>query len=328
MSKRFKQNKINEIKKTATTDSNSNFANDKNENILNAKTNLFSFLSGFLFSFLLISIHFCLKNYHYDDLFFITKINNNDFDKTVIPKHKLAIVVPFRDRFNELSVFVPKISKFLDIKSIDHKIYIVNQVDKYRFNRAALINIGFLTSMNECDYMAMHDVDLIPLNDFCSYDYPELGPYHVSTSGLHPEYNYSTFIGGILIVNKNDFLKTNGMSNRYWGWGKEDDDLFLRFKEADLTVQRPNLNEYKTNFRYTFFHNHDETERPRDKKRFIKQKNESLKLDITGLNNIQYRIVKKYQLFVENYPCTIVDVELFCDKTETHWCTMDYQFYE
>ncbi len=174
----------------------------------------------------------------------------------------------------------------------------------------------------------MHDVDLLPLNDINDYSFPYDGPYHISSSGLHPEYNYSTFIGGILVVNKYQYLKTNGMSNRYWGWGKEDDELFLRFKDVNLTVQRPDLAKFKTGHKFTFFHNHNPIERPRDKKRFLKQKNESLKMDITGLNNIQYRIKRKFVLAIENYPCNILDVELFCDKFETHWCSMDYQFYE
>jgi hypothetical protein len=140
---------------------------------------------------------------------------------SMLNKHKLAIVVPFRDRFDELLLFVPHISKYLMAKSIDFKIYIINQVDRYRFNRASLINVGFLVSANECDYMAMHDIDLLPLNDQLDYGYPLSNtPYHVSAPGLHPEYNYNTFIGGILIVTKDNFLKTNGMSNRYWGWGK------------------------------------------------------------------------------------------------------------
>ena len=137
-----------------------------------------------------------------------------------VDEHKLAIVVPFRDRFDELLLFVPHISKYLAAKSVTFKIYVVNQVDKFRFNRAALINVGFLVSAPECDYMAMHDVDLLPLSDQLDYGYPKnKNPYHVSAPGLHPEYSYSTFIGGILIVTKENFLTTNGMSTRYWGWG-------------------------------------------------------------------------------------------------------------
>ncbi len=125
-------------------------------------------------------------------------------------KHKLGVVVPFRDRFDELLLFVPYISKFLKSQSIDFKIIIANQVDEFRFNRASLINAGFLEAMNDCDYMVMHDVDLIPINTKLNYSFPAEGAYHVSAPGLHPNYDYKTFVGGILIISKKDFIKTNG----------------------------------------------------------------------------------------------------------------------
>lgn len=76
-----------------------------------------------------------------------------------------------------------------------------------RFNRATLLNIGFLLSRNECDYMAMHDVDLLPLNDDLKYSYPYRGPLHVSSPELHPLYHYKTFVGGILIMSRDQFEK-------------------------------------------------------------------------------------------------------------------------
>lgn len=41
---------------------------------------------------------------------------------------KLAVIVPFRDRFDELLEFVPHMHMFLNNKSIEHEIFIVNQV--------------------------------------------------------------------------------------------------------------------------------------------------------------------------------------------------------
>ena len=74
-----------------------------------------------------------------------------------------------------------------------------------RFNRASLINIGFLESERECDYIAMHDVDLLPMNDQLSYSFPDTGPFHVASPELHPKYNYSTFVGGILLLTNEQF---------------------------------------------------------------------------------------------------------------------------
>lgn len=46
--------------------------------------------------------------------------------------HKLALIVPFRERFEELLEFVPFMHTFLNKKKIRHKILVINQVDHYR----------------------------------------------------------------------------------------------------------------------------------------------------------------------------------------------------
>lgn len=74
-----------------------------------------------------------------------------------------------------------------------------------RFNRAALINVGFLESSNSTDYIAMHDVDLLPLNEELDYGFPEAGPFHVASPELHPLYHYKTYVGGILLLSKQHY---------------------------------------------------------------------------------------------------------------------------
>jgi hypothetical protein len=64
------------------------------------------------------------------------------------------------------------------------------QVDMYRFNRASLLNSGFLLSEStnsNCDYVAMHDVDLVPVNPALSYSFPETGIRHLSAPGDNNE---------------------------------------------------------------------------------------------------------------------------------------------
>ena len=102
----------------------------------------------------------------------------------------------------------------------------------------------------------------------------------------------------------------------------------MRLKEANLTVDRPNVSEFKTGNKYTFYHNHDTNKRPRDKKRYPKQRKESLLLDSSGLDGLQYRVESINKIKINEYPCKIVNVELFCDRLETHWCTTDYQFFD
>jgi hypothetical protein len=124
----------------------------------------------------------------------------------------------------------------------------------------------------------------------------------------------------------------------------------LRLYEANLTVNRPDITQFKGKIKFslkleilisfimdyyanieggknlTFFHNHKAEQRPRDKKRFEKQKQEALQLDQTGLNNIKYRIDKLNEIKINNLSCLVVDVELSCNKQDTHWCSMSYQF--
>lgn len=46
--------------------------------------------------------------------------------------HKLAVIIPFRDRFDELLEFIPHMQKFLERQGICYKMIVVNQVDSLR----------------------------------------------------------------------------------------------------------------------------------------------------------------------------------------------------
>lgn len=48
--------------------------------------------------------------------------------KSEISSHKLAVLVPYRDRFEELLDFGPHIHKFLNEQKVNHNIYVLNQV--------------------------------------------------------------------------------------------------------------------------------------------------------------------------------------------------------
>ncbi|XP_033756703.1 beta-1,4-galactosyltransferase 7-like [Pecten maximus] len=239
-------------------------------------------------------------------------------DEAGQPKHKMALIVPFRDRLEELLHFVPYMHNYLNEKHIAHRIYVINQVDNYRFNRASLINVGFLESRADCDYIAMHDVDLLPQNPDLDYGYPEEGPFHVASPEYHPKYNYSKFVGGILLMNKDNFIQVNGMSNRYWGWGREDDELYVRLLKARLKIRRPKG--LKTGRKDTFFHNHGAM-RTRDNKRYFNQTVLTSRLDReTGVSTVKYSVDRRVNLMVDGAPMTMLNVRLKCDLEKTKWC--------
>ncbi|XP_077588950.1 beta-1,4-galactosyltransferase 7 [Stigmatopora nigra] len=232
--------------------------------------------------------------------------------------HKLALVVPFRERFEELLVFVPFMHTFLNQKKIAHQILIINQMDHHRFNRASLINVGYLESDNDTDYIAMHDVDLLPLNDALDYNFPAEGPFHVASPDLHPIYHYKKYAGGILLLTKKDYQKCNGMSNRFWGWGREDDEFYRRLKKANLQLFRPSG---ITTGRKTFLHLHDSGWRKRDTKRLAEQKEAQFQLDPEGgLSNLHYHVDSRQELTIDGAPCTVINTMLECDQGKTPWC--------
>ena len=65
--------------------------------------------------------------------------------------HKLAIVVPYRDRREHLDIFLPHIQSFLKDKNIDYKIFVIEQSDSKPFNYGKLCNSAFHLLKDEYD---------------------------------------------------------------------------------------------------------------------------------------------------------------------------------
>ena len=82
--------------------------------------------------------------------------------------HKLGIIVPYRDREDQLKVFLQAIEDYID--DIDYHIIVVEQQDENDFNRGKLLNIGFIKAKAlGCDYVVFHDVDMLPIEVDYSY---------------------------------------------------------------------------------------------------------------------------------------------------------------
>ncbi|XP_015785339.1 beta-1,4-galactosyltransferase 7-like [Tetranychus urticae] len=247
-----------------------------------------------------------------------TKVSSRSLHST-LSQPKLAVIVPYRDRFTELLLFVPHLSRFLHKQNIPFTINVINQNDSYRFNRASLINAGYSLVKDNCDYIAIHDVDLLPLNPNLEYRYPEHGPFHVSSPNLHPKYHYEKFVGGILLIKNDHFELVNGLSNKYWGWGLEDDEFYLRLKEANLQITRPT--NIATGIEDTFLHLHDPAVRKRDYAKIFNQREITRKRDReTGLHDVKFELTSKTKMTIEDFACDIYSVKLNCDYKLTPWC--------
>ena len=99
------------------------------------------------------------------------------------------MIVPYRNRWKELQQFAPHLHEFLRTQNVDHIFLIINQTDANRFNRASLINVGWYEADRlDCNYMVMHDVDLLPLNPALNYSYPGEGVIrHIAAPAYHPK---------------------------------------------------------------------------------------------------------------------------------------------
>lgn len=136
--------------------------------------------------------------------------------------HKLGIIVPYRDRYDQLHTFLDRISKYCDKKRYKYTVIVVEQDNASAFNRGMLCNIGFKEAVKQkCDYVVFHDVDMLPID--VDYSYAE-HPVHLATDNLP----FDSYFGGITLFPVEDFKKIDGFSNLYWGWGFEDDDLMYR----------------------------------------------------------------------------------------------------
>ena len=156
--------------------------------------------------------------------------------RTKLQNHKLGVIVPYRNRPQQLKRFLNHMDEYLT--NLDYQIFIIEQSDDKPFNRGALLNVGYkIACNNECDYFVFHDVDMLP--EDVDYSYSDK-PLHLATHLQEHDYEttFYDYFGGVTMFNKEDFHLINGFSNEYWGWGFEDDDLLIRCLESDLELDK------------------------------------------------------------------------------------------
>ena len=165
-------------------------------------------------------------------------------------KNKIGIVVPYRNRREHLNHFIPSISTHLKKQKIPFEIIVVEQADDKPFNRGKLLNIGVERAKKlKCTYVALHDVDMLPMD--VDYSYVNR-PTHLATNFVsdvgEKRIIFDSYFGGVTLFPIMDYYKVNGYSNEYWGWGYEDDDLLFRCKENffDLNLKHQPIKTWNT----------------------------------------------------------------------------------
>ncbi|XP_017873153.1 PREDICTED: beta-1,4-N-acetylgalactosaminyltransferase bre-4 [Drosophila arizonae] len=203
-------------------------------------------------------------------------------------RYSTAIIVPYRDRQEQLAAFLNYMHNYLRLQQIHYRIFVVEQSDRKPFNRAMLFNIG-ATVASSYGYpcLILHDVDLMPLNSGQLYACTTL-PRHMSSALDNWRFHlpYRTLFGGVVAISTSQFKMINGMSNLYHGWGGEDDDLYERLHVLSIEICRfaPAYSEY------TMLKHKQETP---NKNRMALLRSASLRMHTDGLNSLVYKEVER-----------------------------------
>uniref|UniRef100_A0A4W5RAV9 Beta-1,4-galactosyltransferase n=1 Tax=Hucho hucho TaxID=62062 RepID=A0A4W5RAV9_9TELE len=203
-----------------------------------------------------------------------------------VPRWKVAILVPFRNRHEHLPILLRHLIPALQRQRLQFAFYVVEQVGSEPFNRAMLFNVGFREAMRDLDWdcMVFHDVDHMLENDRNYYGCGDM-PRHFAVKLNKYSYMlpYNEFFGGVSGLTVEQFTKINGFPNAFWGWGGEDDDLWNRVQYANYTVSRPQgeLGRYMS-----IPHHHRGEVQFLGRYTLLRRSKERQSLD--GLNNLQY----------------------------------------
>ncbi|KAK4288343.1 hypothetical protein Pmani_038622 [Petrolisthes manimaculis] len=200
-------------------------------------------------------------------------------------RHKVAIIIPYRDRVHHLTIFLHHLHSMLQRQQIDYAIFVVEQAGNGKFNRAMLMNVGALEALRQYRFSCFifHDVDLLPEDDRNLYTCPDQ-PRHMSIAINIMKYKlpYTDIFGGVSAMTVDQFRVVNGFSNKFWGWGGEDDDMSNRIKYHGFFISR-----YPANIgRYTMLSHKKDEPNPR-RYQYLHDGKKRYKSD--GLNSVKYR---------------------------------------
>jgi hypothetical protein len=119
-----------------------------------------------------------------------------------LARHKIALIVPYRERWKILEQFLFHTHKILQRQQLDYRIFVCEQAFNKTFNKGIVMNGCFkeilkLEPNTRC--FVMHDVDLLLIDDRNMYTCP-IYPRHLSVSIDKFQFYlpYNELVGGVL----------------------------------------------------------------------------------------------------------------------------------
>lgn len=139
------------------------------------------------------------------------------------------IVVPYRDREEHLGLLFARLGPLLSAERVHVVVSI--QPDGQLFNRGLTRNVGVKYALaHGAEQVVLHDVDMLPVDLDVYWAMPERPVVHLAgrASQFNGQMPYPRYFGGVLRMTATAITACNGMTNRCWGWGAEDDVLLRR----------------------------------------------------------------------------------------------------
>lgn len=226
------------------------------------------------------------------------------------PLPQLSILVPYRDRKTHLAKFIPHIKEFFSQyhPRLPFQIYVIEQVPGKLFNRGKLMNIGYSIAKKNCDYISIHDVDMLPEEKCCNYSYCS---YPTQLATYISRWDYRLVVGnldvrkscwgGVSIVPNDCYEMVNGFSNDYWGWGPEDQDFYHRCITNGLPFKR------RDGRYYCLDHERADGKSPDvlENYRRFKMRENSKSIAKEGLSNLEYKTLDEITLEPDVFLITV-----------------------
>ena len=153
----------------------------------------------------------------------------------------INMVIPYRNMPQCKDIFLQYLHNSKNAENI--KVTIIEQfADDKKFNLGKLQNVGFDIISHELrhdDWIYLHHpIDIFPCNDMERYLHwaqimrkdPKI------TVGFGEPTADNSFVSYYksILFSPQTYKAINGYSNRYWGWGREDDDVALRTQSQQL----------------------------------------------------------------------------------------------
>ncbi|KAI0989475.1 hypothetical protein GJ496_003868 [Pomphorhynchus laevis] len=160
-----------------------------------------------------------------------------------VTNEPIAVIVALRNRHDTLQYFLKSMHSFLQHQMQPYIIIVVNQTGKTLFNRGLLFNVGVLLTPLSIKCFVLSDIDMIPLkyeNQYiCNPERPKQIASAISKWNYKPP--YKKYFGGITAFTREQYFKINGYSTRFWGWGGEDDECYIRSISTFQNISRTSL---------------------------------------------------------------------------------------